>query len=114
MYYIVFILPAGRYVVVPENWIKDIGLHMEKFLNNSLNSSQKYICYWSNSAAARDINGILRIDFPPDFDSVFSPLFPAEGCYICHITKAKCKLVEEIVTMNVQSSVHWSLSEALN
>lgn len=94
MYYIIFIWPAAKYVVVPENWIKDIGLHLEKFLNNSLNTSQTHICYWNNGAAARDANGILLLDFPPDFDSQFSPEFPADGCYECRIKIAKCELLK--------------------
>lgn len=94
MYYIVFILSTGKYVVVPENWIKDIAVHIEKFLNNSLNSSQKFVCYWTNNVAARDHNGIIRLDFPPDFDLPLSSEFPADGCYLCRLTKAKCKLMK--------------------
>ena len=87
-------MSTGKYEVVPENWIKDVELHMEKFLNNSLNSSQKYICFWTNNVAARDHNGILRLDFPPDFNASISTAFPADGCYICRLAKAKCKFIK--------------------
>lgn len=88
-------MPVGKYEVVPANWIKNIELHIEKFLNNSLNSSQKHICYWNNSSTTRDHIGNLRLDFPPDFDAPFPSEFPATGCYVCYLKKAKCELIEK-------------------
>lgn len=88
-------------MVVPENWIKNIGLHLEKFLNNSLNSSQEHICYWTNSVVARNHDEILRLDFPPNFNLPLSSNFPADGCYLCRLTKAKCKSIKILYNISL-------------
>lgn len=93
MYFIVTILPWKINVVVPKNWIREIDHHVEKFFNSGMNRSQKFYCYWTNDSTARGNNGILRLDFEPDFSAPFSPIFPAEGCYQCVIRKAKGEFI---------------------
>lgn len=91
MYFVVYIVSSRKYTVVPENWIREITLHTEKFFNNGLNRSQKYYCYWCNNSAARDENGHLKLDFAPNFGASLSAQFPSEGWYACMIRKAKGK-----------------------
>lgn len=95
MYFVVYLLPSKQNVVVPENWIREFDIHLEKFFNCGLNSSQKYVCFWTNNSAARN-NGILQLNFQPDFNAPFSPTFPAEGFYKCMIRKAKGKFIRFI------------------
>lgn len=89
MYYIIYLLDTQRFEVVPENWIRDIETHYEKFLNNGLNKNQVHVCFWTNSTAVRDPNGVIRLDFAPDFNARLGSTFPADGCYLCKIIKAK-------------------------
>lgn len=89
MYFIVYIIKAQKYVVIPERWILNVEDHFEKFLNYGVNSNQKFVCFWSNSPAARDENGIIDLDSPADFFASRNSIFPADGCYDCQIRKAK-------------------------
>lgn len=93
MYYIVYLLVPKVTVVIPENWIRWVNVHMEKFLNYGVNSNQTYICYWTDSENARDINGAILLNFLPDFSLNMCDSFPSQGLYLCKIIKAKGKLV---------------------
>lgn len=79
----------GAFVVLPQNWIKDINEHLEKFLNRSLNKNQVFTCYWTDAAESIDRNGALKLDFEPDFRASFGNVFPSEGCYLCKLVRAK-------------------------
>lgn len=94
MYYIVYILEYGAYTIIPENWIKNFALHKEKFLNNSINSAQVHVCYWTPLLEARFPTGDIKFDFPPNFNYNLDTQFPAEGNYLCKIIKAKADFGE--------------------
>lgn len=64
-YYVVFLLEQRKHVVVPAIWIKDIQKHVEKFLNNSLNRSQKFLCFYRPDDGRPDANAA------PDFESEY-------------------------------------------
>lgn len=109
MYYIVYILENNAYAIVPENWIKDIDDHKEKFLNYSINSNQAYVCFWTQSRAARFPNRMLKLDFEPNFNLGFGRIFPAEGNYLCKIIKAKAvysQAVREIARKRVAPAIY--------
>lgn len=82
-------MDSKNFVVIPERWIRDIEAQREKFLNNGLNGNQMHMCFWTNCTEARNSNGVIRLDFAPNFDSGLINKFPAEGCYLCKIVKAK-------------------------
>lgn len=89
MYFIVYLLESGTFEVIPENWIRDMEPQREKFLNNGLNRNQMHVCFWTNGTAARNQNGVIRLNFSPDFNVRFGNIFPTDGCYLCLIVKAK-------------------------
>lgn len=67
-YFVVFLRGMKKNVVLPASWIKDIGSHFAKFINNSLNQSQKFVCYFpETSSHAFDDNGRPSGDIEPDF-----------------------------------------------
>lgn len=66
MYFVVRLLILGKNVILPTTWIHGIDEHMEKFINNSLNCTQKFLCYYTNKTAAFD-NGRPIPEFEPDF-----------------------------------------------
>lgn len=69
MYYVAFFKDYKKNKIVPKQWIKDIKLHKEKFINNSLNSSQTFICFYTNNAAAFDDDGVPIGNFVPNFNA---------------------------------------------
>lgn len=89
MYFIVYLLDSQTKIVIPDHWIRDIETQREKFLNNGLNKNQIHVCFWTNCSAARHPNGVIRLDFAPNFNAGFTNTFPSEGCYKCQIIKAK-------------------------
>lgn len=56
----------NKNVVVPSTWIRDIDKHFEKFVNNSLNCSQKFVCYYTTNDSVFD-DGRPKHEFQPDF-----------------------------------------------
>lgn len=73
VYYVVFLLEQRKHVVVPATWIRDVQKHYEKFVNNSINRSQKFLCFYTTSEEAH-IDGRPDENFVADFDS--------EHCFI--------------------------------
>lgn len=67
-YFIVYLRQLKKYVVLPASWIKGIENHFEKFVNNSLNSSQQFLCYYTSNQAAF-VDDCPDHNFEPDFDS---------------------------------------------
>lgn len=94
MYYVVNLIHQDYFTIVPENWIKDLATHKEHFFNNGIKSNQVYVCYWTDSSAARGSNDEIKLDFTPDFSLGFDFEFPAEGVYLCKIMKAKANFDE--------------------
>lgn len=66
MFFIVYLPPLRKNVVIPANWIFDIGVHLEKFINNGLNSNQWFLCYYTTNPEAFTDNHPDK-DFNPDF-----------------------------------------------
>lgn len=89
MYFVAYFIEAKVYKVVPHSWIKNVSQHLEKFMNNGLNSNQMYTVYWTNSADAYDDNGIPKTSFRPNFDSVGGGKFPEDGLYRCYLKRFK-------------------------
>lgn len=96
MYFIVYIIENNdksnnkhAYAILPQNWIKDIDEHLEKFLNRSLNKNQVFTCYWTTAKECTDRNGDIRLDFQPNFSASFGNIFPSDGCYLCKLIRAK-------------------------
>lgn len=89
MYYVVYIVRHGNFAVIPENWILEFEPQKEKFLNKGLNSNQNHVCFWTDSVRARNANGVIQLDFEPNWNAGFNRTFPAEGLYVCKIIKAE-------------------------
>lgn len=83
MYFVVYILENSAFAIIPQNWIRDFSQHHEKFLNNGINSSQVFICYWNEQKEARNAN------LEPNFNLPLGEEFPSTGNYLCKLIKAK-------------------------
>lgn len=86
MYFVVYLIEPKRYAVIPCYWIYDEdGELYNKFMNTGLNSSQKYLCYWSSANNSVEYSGAPD-DFEPNFNAARSTLFPVdEGTFPCRI-----------------------------
>lgn len=89
MYYIVYLLKDKINIIVPQTWIKDINDHIEKFINSGLNSSQKFLCFWTESPHAFDENGRPKLNFEPDSNAEIADRFPHTGWHICKLKKCR-------------------------
>lgn len=69
VYLVVFLLEAQKNVIVPKSWIHDIGRHFEKLVNNSLNRSQPFLCFYPEASSHAFINGRPDENFATDFSS---------------------------------------------
>ncbi|XP_055312022.1 uncharacterized protein LOC129574267 [Sitodiplosis mosellana] len=70
-YYVVYLLEKQKYVIVPATWVKDIKDHYEKFINNSLNRSQTFLCFYPDDSSPAFIDGCPSENFAPNFHSVY-------------------------------------------
>lgn len=52
MFFVVYLPILKRNVIIPIEWINDVGNHLEKFINNGLNKNQRFLCYYTTKAAA--------------------------------------------------------------
>lgn len=67
MFFVVFLPALKKNVVLPAEWIYNIGDHLEKFINNSLNKNQWFLCYYTTSVAAFNDDHQPNKDVVPDF-----------------------------------------------
>lgn len=95
MYFIVFLIAPKKNVVIPYTWIFGVNQHIEKFMNNGVNSNQEFLAFYTNNNAAFDDNGIPRDDYQANFQASFSEVLPTkpstDGLYRCYIRKFKCE-----------------------
>lgn len=66
MYFVVYLKKLNKNAILPIPWIKDAENHFEKFVNNSINSSQKFL--YTTDQNAFDENGVPKIRLEPNFD----------------------------------------------
>lgn len=92
-WFVVFLEKLNKNVVLPGSWIKNIRDHYEKFLNYTVNSSQKFLCFYTTNEAAFDMNNLPKIDFEVDFSSNLVTEINTDGtfngCFIGRIKKVK-------------------------
>lgn len=74
MYFVVYFVNAKKYLVIPKYWVFDHGVALEKFINYSLNSNQKHMCYFAN-----DVDQDSMLWHEPNFDAPFVNEFPFHG-----------------------------------
>lgn len=92
-YYVVYLHEKQKFVVVPAAWIKDIERHYEKFINNSLNRSQIFLCFHPDESSEAFIDGRPDVKYIPDFQ-------PSN----CSLGKLKRYYGEFVLTLIVLSS----------
>lgn len=94
MYFVAYLKALHRNVVLPANWINNIDEHFEKFVNNSINSNQSFLCYFTNNEAAF-IDGHPKKDFAANFGLPMVKQTNAdgsfEGCFLGKLKKFKSK-----------------------
>lgn len=90
MFFVVFLSEVKKLVVVPKEWINESEKNWEKFVNNGLNSSQKFKCFYSEGENAILPDGKPNSDYPPSFERK-SDEFPNEGWYTAKLVMFKGK-----------------------
>lgn len=85
MFFIAFFIVPKVSVIIPKSWVHEIDQNWEKFVNNSINRNQQFLCYFSKQPNAVDASGAPNIDFAPDFTLALNGTFPADGCYTANL-----------------------------
>lgn len=118
MYFVVYIRKLQKNVVLPATWIRDIDDHLEKFINYGINSSQKFLCYYTNNEAAFDDEMHSHPDFKPNFAARMIDEIDTDGqydgCFIAKLKKFKRELQSQTIlytrsTYIIQYSMKTSL-----
>lgn len=94
MYFVVFIENLKRNVVLPASWVKDVASHFEKFMNKSINCSQKQLCYYTSNPDAFGENDCPKSDWEPRFDTMVAEVKDDDsfdGCFTCLLKQFKSK-----------------------
>lgn len=81
MYYVAFFKDLKKNFIVPKQWIKGIKAHKEKFYNNGLNSTQIFMCFYTNEPNAFEENGLPDGKYQPNFEARVSFALDGEGLY---------------------------------
>lgn len=89
-YYVVYLNLKQKNVIVPATWIKDIEQHYEKFVNNSLNRSQIFLCFYPDESSQSFIDGRPDENFEPDFQS--------ENCFTGKLKRYFGEQIEKLNT----------------
>lgn len=94
MYFVVYLKALQKNVVIPATWIHEIDSHIEKFINNSINKNQSFLCYYTNNEAAY-IDGCPKPYFLPNFCLPMvqqpNPDGSFDGCFVGKLKKFKSK-----------------------
>lgn len=80
MYFVVYLLQLKKYAILPADWIKGIDDQFEKFVNNSINSSQKFLCFYTTNETAF-INGEPDSNFEANFNLPLVTEINADGSF---------------------------------
>lgn len=47
------------------------------------------VVFGQTALSARYANSAIKLDFEPNFNIGFNHIFPADGCYLCLLVRAK-------------------------
>lgn len=91
MYFVVFLIEAKKIVVIPQTWIHGISDQWKKFINNSINRNQQYLCYYSEETHAQNAQGHPNGNFIPDWSTLITlnAVYPDTGCYYVNLLEFK-------------------------
>lgn len=89
MYFVAYFYTHGLYVIVPRTWIRGIDEQWEKFVNNSINRNQTFLCYYSQNAINDE--GRPDSDILPVFRIPVNNKFGGDGCYYANLVCYKGK-----------------------
>lgn len=91
MFFVVFLIEAKKTVVIPQTWVHGIKNQWKKFLNNSINRNQQYLCYYSEETHAKDAQGHPNANFIPNWPMLITlnAVYPATGCYYANLLAYK-------------------------
>lgn len=89
MYLIVYIRNLKKNLIVPISWVKDVDEHLEKFINNGLNTGQRFLCFYTPNTDAYEENGAPKSDYTVCFDLPLIQDLDEEGCFVVNLKKFK-------------------------
>lgn len=67
MFFVMYLFTLKKNVIIPIQWINDVGKHLEKFIYNGLNKNQWFLCYYTTKEDAF-IDDRPNENYAPDFD----------------------------------------------
>lgn len=80
-------------LILPTSWIQDIDDHLEKFINRSLNTAQRFLCFYTNDENAFEENGEPKFDYPANFSLQLRNDFDAPCCFMAKLKHFKSNFV---------------------
>lgn len=93
MFFVVFLIDAKQFIVIPKNWLQNVDALWEGFVNYGINKNIRRTCYYSTQDGAKAANGIPNSNFTPNFDAPRGNQFPCtEGTFLCRVMMYSCKL----------------------
>lgn len=108
MYFVIFLIDAKQFTVVPKKWLQNVDILWERLVNYGINKNKVHICYYSTQENAQIANGEPDPTFAPNFNALRSDRFPCvEGTFLCRIVKYTCKF-GEIVQKKIKY-IHFEL-----
>lgn len=87
-YFVVYATGAKKHVVIPENWVFEHEIMIEKFVNYSINRNQNHLCFWSNETNEND-----EPYGEPNFNATRSHMFDGEICFYGKLVKYYSKYI---------------------
>lgn len=106
MYFVVYLSTLKRNVILPAEWIQNVEDHFEKFMNCSINSTQRFLCYYTTKDEAF-IDGKPNKDYMPDFDLAILQEVNSnesfEGCFHGKLKKFKGKFLNDFKLFTIES-----------
>lgn len=91
MYYVVWLPKFKQNFIVPTHWIRDDSKHREKHMNNGLNCSQRYWCFYTNDPNAF-VDNIPKTDYEPK-DNAVKNNKNGDGWFACKLRTFRCEFV---------------------
>lgn len=111
LYYVAFLLDAGKNIVIPCTWMRNAEKIVEKFVNYGLNTNQTHLCFWSIHADAKTQDGKPNFDYQPNFDSQIKTEFPCdEGVFRCRVVKFTSEYLFIILSNDIRHKLKFFLA----
>lgn len=91
MCFVVYFIAADTHIVIPNHWIYQHQIAVEKFINYALNTNQTFLCFFADN-----VSNDQMLEHLPNFHApriVEYPFSGSEGCFEANMVKFFCKCI---------------------